>query len=230
MMRRSELGGMSFQRGWWRVGRSRRGRAVLAVACSVAGIGLGSLLALATRHPVAANSASLQPGQPRPALLTRQSAPPFTLVDQNGATVSLAAQRGRVVLLTFMDPVCTALCPVMGRDIAAVEQKLPRAIRPELLVVSVAPGRTKADVEHFLSSNLASTSWLSGWHWLLGPNAASLQLTWLHWHIEVDPTPTDINHDELLDVIDPHGYLRVTFPAPLPVDDVVSAITTVART
>src|SRR5207302_1911134 len=85
----------------WR--RWRRGRAVLAVACSVAGIGLGSLLGLATRHPVAANSASLQPGQPRPAPLTRQSAPPFTLVDQNGATVSLAAQRGRVVLLTFMD-------------------------------------------------------------------------------------------------------------------------------
>jgi hypothetical protein len=46
----------------------------------------------------------------------------------------------------------------------------------------------------------------------------------------VNPTPTDINHDEILEVIDPHGYLRVSFPAPLPVDDVVSAISTVART
>src|SRR5438309_4618002 len=132
MMRRSELGGKLFQRGWWRVGRSRRGRAVLALACGIAGIGLGSLLALATRHPVAANSASLQPGPPGPAPLTRQSAPPFTLVDQNGATVSLAAQKGRVVLLTFMDPVCTALCPVMGRDIEAVELSLPNGAHPQL--------------------------------------------------------------------------------------------------
>jgi cytochrome oxidase Cu insertion factor (SCO1/SenC/PrrC family) len=221
---------MAIQRGAWRVGWPRRGRAALTLACGVAGIGLGSLLAIATHHTVAGTSASLSSRQSVPSLLRKQAAPPFTLVDQDGATVSLAAQKGRVVLLTFMDPVCTALCPVMGRDIAAVEQKLPNWIHPELLIVSVAPGRTNADVEHFLSINLSSTAWLSGWHWLLGPNAASLELTWLHWRVEVSPTPTDINHDEILDVIDPHGYLRATFPAPLPVDDVVSAIATVART
>ena len=220
---------MPFLRGWWRVGRSHRGRAVLTVACAIAGVALGSLLAVASRHTSAATT-TVTHGSSGAALLTKQAAPPFTLLDQDGATVSLAAQKGRVVLLTFMDPVCTALCPVMGRDIAAVEQKLPNGIHPELLIVSVAPGRTKADVDHFLNTNLSSASWSGDWHWLLGPNAAALELTWLHWHVQVSPTPTDINHDEILDVIDPHGYLRVTFPAPLPVSDVVSAITTVART
>src|SRR5580693_4377674 len=37
-------------------------------------------------------------------------APAFTLTDQNGKQVSLASLRGKVVLLTFLDPVCTSDC------------------------------------------------------------------------------------------------------------------------
>jgi cytochrome oxidase Cu insertion factor (SCO1/SenC/PrrC family) len=218
---------MSFERGDVRAGRSRRGRAVLALICATAGIALGSALALTLHRAPAGSNATLGARPAAASLLVKQAAPPLDLVDQNGSRVTLAALKGRVVLLTFMDPVCTQLCPIMGRDIAAMEQKLPSSIAPELLIVSVAPGRTNADVEHFLSTNL-STQWLPGWHWLIGPDPTSLQLAWLHWRIAVQATPTDINHDEVLEVIDPHGYLRATFPAPLPIDDAVSAITRVA--
>jgi len=91
----------------------------------------------------------------------------------------------------------------------------------------VAPGRTLADVHTFLAKE--TPAWLPGWHWLLGPNDASLKLTWLHWHISVIPTAADIEHDALLNVIDREGYLRVTYPAPLYIGDVVSDIIKIAH-
>ncbi|HEX5289314.1 MAG TPA: hypothetical protein VFX25_10610, partial [Streptosporangiaceae bacterium] len=42
-------------------------------------------------------------------------APGFSLTDQNGRTVSLASLRGKVVLMTFLDPVCTSDCPIIAQ-------------------------------------------------------------------------------------------------------------------
>jgi cytochrome oxidase Cu insertion factor (SCO1/SenC/PrrC family) len=159
--------------------------------------------------------------------LFRQPAPPFTLLDQDGKSVSLTSEKGHLILLTFLDPQCRQACPLVGKDIGAVEKELPSSIHPVLLIVSVAPGRTPADVATFLSKE--TPNWRPGWHWLLGPDAASLKLVWAAWHIAVIPSPTDIAHDALLDIIDPAGYLRATYPAPLSIDDVVRAIIAVAR-
>src|ERR1700733_9041944 len=41
---------------------------------------------------------------------------PLQLTDQNGRQVSLANLRGKVVLLTFLDPVCTTDCPIIGAE------------------------------------------------------------------------------------------------------------------
>ena len=43
-------------------------------------------------------------------------APGFQLTDQNGQPVSLASLRGKVVLMTFLDPVCTTDCPIIGAE------------------------------------------------------------------------------------------------------------------
>lgn len=208
---------------------SRRSTMVFVGVCLVGGLGLGAVISLTLRPHVAPSVATSSPGPIVSAPLSRQAAAPFTLTDQEGNSVSLAAQKGQVVLLTFLDPQCVQLCPVIGRDIAAVEQKLPKGLSPELLIVSVASGRTKADVDHFISTNV-STQWLPGWHWLLGPNDAALKLVWLHWHISVIPTAADIEHDALLNVIDREGFLRVTYPAPLYVGDVVSDIIKISHT
>jgi cytochrome oxidase Cu insertion factor (SCO1/SenC/PrrC family) len=190
-------------------------------------VGGGTVVALALRPHVAPPVAFSAPSNNVGATLARQVAPPFTLTDQNGNAVSLAGEKGHVVLLTFLDPQCRQLCPVIGKDIGALEKKLPTWIHPVLLIVSVAPGRTLADVNTFITKE--SPGWLPGWRWLLGPSDVSLKLTWLKWHIAVIPTATDIEHDALLDVIDPEGYLRVTYPAPLYVSDVATDIIKIAR-
>ena len=51
-------------------------------------------------------------------------APPFTLTDQQGRTVSLASLRGHVVALTFLDPVCTSDCPLIAQEFRRTDQRL----------------------------------------------------------------------------------------------------------
>ncbi len=204
--------------------RSKRAQALIAIAAVTAGLGVGAVLALTMHRSAVAAPVAITPstnviGAP----LTRQPTPALTdLTDQTGKAISLTAYKGQVVLVAFMDPLCVDLCPVLGRDIVAVEQALPKAIKPVLLIVSVTSGRSAADVQAFIKTNL-STQWNPGWHWLIGPTDAALKLTWLAWGEPLEPPKTNY-----LDVIDPQGYLRVTYPAPLFVSDVVSAIKTVA--
>jgi cytochrome oxidase Cu insertion factor (SCO1/SenC/PrrC family) len=205
--------------------RTKRGQALIVVLALAAGLSVGVFMSLAM-HPrttAAAAQVDISPsanviGAP----LTRQTTPPLTgLVDQNGTPISLADEKGHVVLVAFMDPLCVNLCPILGRDIVAVEQALPKTIKPVLLIVSVMPDRTAANVATFIKTNL-TTQWDPGWHWLLGPDAA-LKITWLKWGEPLEPPKTNY-----LDVIDPQGYLRVVYPAPLFTSDVVHAITTIA--
>jgi cytochrome oxidase Cu insertion factor (SCO1/SenC/PrrC family) len=183
--------------------------------------GLGGTLAVGRliNHPaVAAPQARAQylPAVPHPP----EIAPDFTLPDQGGAGITLSSLRGQEVLLTFMDPQCTAMCPIVGQEIASIETSLPANVRPVLLIVSVAPNRSAKDVATFTSH----VSWRAGWHWLLG-NQAQLQAVWATYQIAVQPTPTDVAHDETLYVIDPRGHIAAGYNAPLPIGDVASTIT-----
>jgi cytochrome oxidase Cu insertion factor (SCO1/SenC/PrrC family) len=185
-------------------------------------VGLGGTIAvnrlLSGAHPAAAASAAS--AEYLPMSRQPQAAPDFMLHDQAGRAVSLSGLRGQEVLLTFMDPQCTSMCPIVGQEIGAIESSLPSNVKPVLLIVSVAPNRTAADVSTFTSH----VTWRPGWHWLLG-NQAQLQAVWATYHIAVQPSPTDVAHDETLYVVDPYGRIAAGYNAPLPIGLVASTIT-----
>src|SRR6478672_10488362 len=52
-----------------------------------------------------------------PTMPSNLRAPDFTLTDQNGHKVSLAADRGKVVVLTFIHSLCHDTCPFMVEQI-----------------------------------------------------------------------------------------------------------------
>ncbi len=62
----------------------------------------------------------------------------FQLTDQHGRTVSLASLHGKVVLLTFLDPVCTSDCPLIAQEFRAAGQLLGASARHVELVAVVA--------------------------------------------------------------------------------------------
>ena len=66
------------------------------------------------------------------------SAPGFTLTDQTAHTMSLASLRGKVVVLEFMDPHCTDICPIVSQEFITAYRDLGRlASRVVFIAVNV---------------------------------------------------------------------------------------------
>lgn len=132
-----------------------------------------------------------------------------TLRDQSGSPFRLASLHGHTVAIAFFDSHCHQECPLEGRQLAASELKLPRAQRPDLVVVSVNPKDTPA------SAAKAVRDWgLAGvapWHWLMGTHR-QLAKVWAAYHIVVSPPVNgDISHTEALYLLDRRGYERAGY-------------------
>jgi protein SCO1 len=139
----------------------------------------------------------------------RRPAPAFALRDQSGRLVSLGAERGHTVIVSFMDPLCKQECPIEGRGLALAERQLTTAERPTLLIVSVNPEARPIDAKQ------AARVWgISGhWHWLLG-RRAQLAPIWRAYGITVIPKTHDIVHSTAVYLIDRSGFERAGFIAP----------------
>jgi cytochrome oxidase Cu insertion factor (SCO1/SenC/PrrC family) len=212
--------------------------AVLALV--VAGAALAVLLALSPDSNGAAASGSNVAGT-APGLrwtLHNTPAPAVRLPDQDGRTTSLAALRGRAVVLTFLDSRCTNLCPIEGSQLAAVQRRAAAAgRRPELVVVSVNPADTRASVARFVRQ----AGWRQPWRWLLG-SRSTLAPVWRAYHIGVRlrhgqavqtgkttiRVAGDVVHTIALYVIDPKGRERYGYLPPFRPAAVAAAVTSVS--
>jgi cytochrome oxidase Cu insertion factor (SCO1/SenC/PrrC family) len=193
-------------------------RTLLAGLVAMA-VGIGGTVGVSTLMHHAAAAPAAVSAQYLPAPVTQPwPAPDITLKDQAGQTVSLAALRGQVVVVTFMDPQCKSLCPINAQDLSVAEADLAPNVKPVLLVVSVAADRTPADVSAFVSH----VTWRPGWHWLLG-NQAELQAVWSTWSFALNGT--DVVHQEIAHVIDRQGNVVASYNAPYYPADLAATIT-----
>jgi cytochrome oxidase Cu insertion factor (SCO1/SenC/PrrC family) len=131
------------------------------------------------------------------------------LRDQTGARFALSSLHGHTVAMAFFDSHCHQECPLEGRQLAASELRLPRAQRPDLVVVSVNPKDTAA------SAATAIREWglagVSPWHWLMGTHR-QLAKVWAAYHIQVSPPMDgDISHTEALYLIGRGGDERAAY-------------------
>jgi protein SCO1 len=102
------------------------------------------------------------------------AAPDFELLDQHGASLSLAQLRGAPVLLTFMAPQCATSCQQMAARVhTALSQLGAAGQRVTVLVVSLDPtGDTPAAAA--FAQRLQMTA---RWHYLTG-SCAALSAVW----------------------------------------------------
>jgi cytochrome oxidase Cu insertion factor (SCO1/SenC/PrrC family) len=149
--------------------------------------------------------------------LPHQPAPGFTLTDQAGRTLSLSDLRGKVVVLEFMDPHCTDICPIVSQEFVDAYHDLgPAAGKVVFAAVNVNQYyESVANVAAF-SREHALTS-IPGWHFFTGPTA-SLRTIWRDYNIDVQaPNPNaDIIHTSAIYFIDARG--RAAFLASPQVD------------
>jgi cytochrome oxidase Cu insertion factor (SCO1/SenC/PrrC family) len=132
-------------------------------------------------------------------------APGFRLVNQFGQRVSLAAFRGKVVILAFTDSQCTTICPLTTVSMLEARQLLGRAgDQVQLLGVNANPKATAvSDVMGYSRSH----SMVNQWDFLTG-SLPQLQAVWRAYHVYVQIQAGQIDHTPALYVIDQQGRER----------------------
>jgi len=136
-------------------------------------------------------------------------APAFQLTDQNGQPVSLASLHGKVVLMTFLDPVCTTDCPIIGQEFKEAGVLLGSADRDIELVAIVANPtyRSVAFTRAFDQEEGLNT--VSNWLYLTG-SVSQLGQVWRQYGVTVENLPAGAMaaHNDLAVIIDRSGRIR----------------------
>ncbi|HEY2312799.1 MAG TPA: SCO family protein [Streptosporangiaceae bacterium] len=189
---------------------------------ALSGVGVRTVLALwaAAVVVVGAGPMAIAQASPNAAPIIAQAidgsaaplnfaAPGFALSDQHGRAVSLASLRGKVVLLTFLDPVCTSDCPLIAQEFRQADQMLGADSRNVEMVAIVANPvyRSVAYTRAFDAQE--GLSRLPNWLFLTG-SLAQLQQTWKNYAIsaQVEAPGGMVAHDDLAYVIDTAGRTR----------------------
>ena len=115
-------------------------------------------------------------------------APGFTLTSQDGRRVSLASLRGKVVLLTFLDPVCSTDCPLIAQEMRSADTLLGgKASGTELVAVVANPTYTGTAFTAAFTRQ-EGLSQVPNWLYLTG-SLSQLADVWHHYGIEVENLP-----------------------------------------
>jgi protein SCO1 len=142
-------------------------------------------------------------GTPAPA---GAEAPDFALRDQNGSLVRLSAQRGHLVVLTFLYTQCTDVCPLIAeRTDAAVRALGHRASDVRVLAVSVDPANdTPGAARAFVYAHRL----LPEFRYLTG-SRAKLAPVWQAYNVEVEARGADkVAHAAPVLLLDRRGRPR----------------------
>jgi protein SCO1/2 len=181
--------------------------AVLALAASLAAA-CGSSSAAKMQAPTTTGTTSGS-GFAGVALHPPRVAQPIALHDAEGRPVTLAGQRGRFVLVTFIYTHCVDVCPLITANLNAAL----RAIGPErrnvrVLAVSVDPvGDTAAAVQAYARRKHL----LPQFRYLIGTQP-QLSRVWAAWHVlAVLRKPDVVDHVAYTALIDRSGKERVLY-------------------
>ena len=136
-------------------------------------------------------------------------APGFRLTDQDGKPVSLASLHGKVVLLTFLDPVCTSDCPLIAQEFRQADQLLG-ANRHNVELVAIAANpiyHTAAYTRAF--DQQEGLSRVPNWKFLSGP-LPELRRVWHDYYVTAQVTPAGgmVLHNDVAYVINAAGRTR----------------------
>ena len=138
-------------------------------------------------------------------------APGFTLTSQDGAPISLANLRGKVVAVTFIFTRCTATCPVLTPMMSLVQDRLGRDFGSKIAFASIT-----VDPEHDTPEMLKLYAQmygadLGGWSFLTGPPPVIADLTRRYGVYAAKDAKGEVEHSFLTSIVDQRGILRVQY-------------------
>jgi len=137
-------------------------------------------------------------------------APRLALHDVRGRPVTLAAERGRYVLVTFLYTHCPDVCPLIAQNLNAALRALAPAerARVRVLAVSVDP---KGDTPAAVRAYERRLQLLPQFRYLIG-SRAELRSAWSAWHVlSVARKPGLVDHVAYTALLDPQGREQVLY-------------------
>jgi protein SCO1 len=176
----------------------------------------GLLVVVALAVPAALMSmdgvpeADLTPSQTA-ALPKIAAAPGFTLTSQDGAQITLASLRGKVVAVTFIFTRCIASCPVLTPMMSLVQARLGRDFGRRIVFASVT-----VDPEHDTPQMLKLYAQMygadvEGWSFLTGPPPVVADLIHRYGAFAAKNANGEVEHSFLTSIVDQRGIIRVQY-------------------
>jgi len=135
----------------------------------------------------------------------------FALRDQHGHLIRLSAQRGRLVLVTFLYTHCTDICPLIANQLnQALRDMYHRRSSVTVLAVSVDPvGDTPRAVRAYAREHHL----LPEFHYLMGTRT-ELARVWQDYNVLVlQRNPESVGHSGFIYLLDRTGRPRVFYSA-----------------
>ncbi len=137
-------------------------------------------------------------------------APDFQLTDQNGSMIKLSDFRGKVVVLTFMDSVCTDTCPLTAAQFRQAYHQFDENEAKQVAFIGI-----NVNVEANKVSDVAdiTKTWqleeIPSWHFLTG-SRDELEVVRKDYGVAVVPSAdgNEIMHTPGIFLIDPSGQRR----------------------
>ncbi len=132
----------------------------------------------------------------------------FNLTNENGQKMSLASFRGKSVVVQFMDPKCTDICPIVAKELVDADKQLGSAAS-NVAFVAVNVNQyheSTAELRKFSQSHGLSN--LKNWYYFTG-STKQLKAVWKEFGIFVQPNPTgDVVHTSYYYFLGPTGQAK----------------------
>ncbi|MEO8291082.1 MAG: SCO family protein [Gaiellaceae bacterium] len=188
------------------------------LALTVAACGGGADRASAPGTTVGGSSGRFAGGELNPPSAT----PDFTLRDQSGEDISMAAQRGKLVLVTFLYTNCPDVCPLITQNLnRGLLQLGPKRSQVRVLAISVDPeGDTPKSVRAYAKAHHL----VPEFHYLAG-SRQELEQVWKAYDVAaVASDPELVEHTAYTMLVDRSGKGRVIYDSGMTSADVVHDI------
>lgn len=140
-------------------------------------------------------------------LVKSDPAPPFSLQDPDGRTVSLQGLAGKTLLVDFVFTRCPGPCPSLTSSHVAVQRALPPEVRARTHFVSISIDPERDTPEDMRAYALARGADLSDWSFLTGPPDETFEVMRAYGIGTRPGGEGEIEHVLATFLIDPHGRI-----------------------
>jgi protein SCO1/2 len=169
-----------------------------------------AIVTLASLTLVQTRDAPQQSAQ-EPPLPKIAPAPEFALTSQDGAPVTLADFRGKVVAVTFIFTLCTSTCPVLTPMMSFVQDRLGSDFGRKIAFVSITVDPERDSPEVLKQYAQAFGANLAGWSFLPGAPTAIQDVTRRYGVYASKAENGAVDHTFLTSIVDARGILRVQY-------------------